>query len=426
MGEETLGGSREQAPRRSREELLEELRRLRASSPESRDRRQSILHEISVYQEELIVQNEELIQAQVALEQTRDRFIELYDFAPNGYLTLDANGLIRQCNLTAASLLGKAKHALEGLPFLGFVTPDDRNAYFDFLRQCRRGEVIDIETELTIQAADGARRVQLLCRPRRGLGHSFEGFVALVDVTEHAQLEREREQIGRERTALASRLISTQDDQRLRIARNLHDDLGQQVTALRLKFEELASAIPNDTTGVAVTQVQEMLHHLDRRLHFVASELRPAALDLGIVAALGQFVREWSETFGVPAAFHSTGIAAGMLTPDVETHLYRIAQEALNNVAKYAAASQVVVLLDDRDGSVVLLVEDDGCGFDLTALRQRGDGLGLVGMRERAQILGGRLEVETVPGNGTSVYVYVPRKTAGGGAASVPSAGQGG
>ena len=396
-------------PRRSPREIIEELRHLQETSSEGRDRL-SVLHELSVYQEELVVQNEALTHAQTALEHTRDRFVELYDFAPSGYLTLDENGVIRQCNLTAAAMIGKSKQTLEGMPFLGFVAPIDRNVYYDFLRRCRQLDRAEIETELTIQTADGGRRVQLLCRVHGGRDGSRECFTALVDVTEQRKLERERDQISRERAALASRLISAQDDERLRIARNLHDDLGQQVTALRLKLDEVASAVSNTVTGAVVAQIQERLHELDRRLHFVASELRPAALDLGIVVALDQFVREWSATFGVPAAFHSASINVGMLPPHVETHLYRIAQEALNNAAKHAEASHVTVLLEYRDDSVVLMVEDDGNGFDLEACRTRGDGLGLVGMRERAQIVGGRLDVETSPGHGTSIYIRVPHQ----------------
>lgn len=115
-------------PRRSPAEIAEDLKRLQATGPNSRDRL-SLIHEISVYQEELIVQNEELRRAQSALEEARDRFIELYDFAPAGYLTLDENGVIGQCNLTALSLLGRARDAIEGMPLWGFVEPEDRAKY---------------------------------------------------------------------------------------------------------------------------------------------------------------------------------------------------------------------------------------------------------------------------------------------------------
>lgn len=385
-------------PHRTPREILEELKHLQETPSDERNRL-SILHEISVYQEELVVQNEALTHAQAVLEQTRDRFIELYDFAPNGYVTLDGNGVIREINLTASALLGKSTAAAEGLPFLGFVAAADRTNYFAFLRECRRNTQPHVETELTLQLPDGVRRVQLVCRLRGDPGASRECFAAIVDVTERRRLEYER-------ATLMGRLISAQDAERLRIARNLHDDLGQQVTVLRLKLEALAQAPA--PTPAAVAQIQSLLQQFDERLHFVASELRPAALDLGIVAALEQFVGEWSETFGVSAAFQSAGLEARALSAHIETHLYRIAQEALNNVAKHASASQVTVLLEQRDEELVLLVEDDGCGFDIETARKGADGVGLVGVRERAQLVGGDFQVRTSPGNGTAVYVRVP------------------
>lgn len=378
-------------------------------SVDDRDRL-SLIHELSVYQEQLLAQNEALVRTQRALEETRDRFIELYDFAPTGYLILDNNGVVLQCNLTAASLLGRSKHAVEGFPLMGFVVRHERARYAEFLRQCRSGrETSDVSSELTMSTLDGPRTISILCRPRRHDGRPREYFTSLTDVTAHRALEQERSRNARELTALASRLIAIQDDERLRIARNLHDDIGQQHTAIRLRLERLAQSV-NDDAATLVSELQEMLARLDQRVHFVATELRPSALDLGLVSALDQFVRGWSDTFHVAADVVSNLPANTRLTPDVETHLYRIAQEALNNVAKHAGARNVSLVLDFRDEQAMLIVEDDGRGFDV---EQAGDGnspLGLIGMRERAQIVGGNLEIESVPGHGTSVFVTVPFK----------------
>src|SRR5438309_3819517 len=122
--------------RRSAREIAEELRQLALRSDDDRDRL-SLLHEIQVYQEELVVQNEELARAQAALEETRDRFIELYDHAPNGYLTLDRHGVVLQINLTGAMMLGKSRDAIEGRPLLGFAAQRDRPCVLDFLLRCR-------------------------------------------------------------------------------------------------------------------------------------------------------------------------------------------------------------------------------------------------------------------------------------------------
>jgi PAS domain S-box-containing protein len=386
----------------SPEQIMDELLRLRARGGAPLDRL-ALLHEISVYQEELIAQNEALVGAQSTLEDTRDRFIELYDLAPNGYLTLDEHGVIRQCNLTTAVLFGRSKQALEGVPLFGFVEAGDRPLYLDFLRRSSGASHSSVEVELTLLTADGPRSVQLLCRPRQS-GSSPEYLTSLIDVTDRKALQGERDRMAREHAALAGRVISVQDDERMRIARNLHDDIGQEVTALRLMLELLANETASPAVVAGVARVQRALESLDQRLHFVAGELRPAALDLGIAVALEHFVRQWSSTFGVPVTFSASGFGPGALPSEVETHIYRIAQEALNNVSKHADASKVSVRLERRGQGFTLSIQDDGHGFDQRAARRGESGLGLAGMRERAQLIDGHLEVES-GSRGTSVIL---------------------
>jgi signal transduction histidine kinase len=298
---------------------------------------------------------------------------------------------------------------LEGLPLLASVIGPQQKRFADFMRRCRSGDRSVVEGEFTLRTNNGTRHAHILCRPPSpGSPMSTEYFMSLVDVTDQRHLEQERARAAREHAALASRLITIQDDERRRIARNLHDDIGQQVTALRLKLEAAGLAGTDAERLEAIARLQEMIEALDRRLHFVATELRPATLDLGIAAALDQFVQEWSLNFGIPAQFQATNLAHTDLTPETETHVYRVVQEALNNISKHAGAGRVAVLLERRDDGVVVVVEDDGLGFDLDAARDREEGVGLVNMRERAQLIGGELEIETTPGHGTSLFLRFP------------------
>jgi PAS domain S-box-containing protein len=213
---------------------------------------------------------------------------------------------------------------------------------------------------------------------------------------------------------LLRQLVTIQEDERRRIARDLHDHLGQQMTALRLNLESLKQNCDNDERArEKIEQAQASAARIDADVDFLAWELRPAALDdLGLAATLADFVKEFSRHFGVPTEFHARGFGRKRLAPEIETNLYRIAQEALNNVHKHAAAGKADVLLELRDERVVMIVEDDGRGFDQVesaAERNGGDrGLGLVGMRERAALVGGTVEIETSPGEGTTVFVRVP------------------
>jgi PAS domain S-box-containing protein len=389
--------------------LRDEVDRLRSSEGTPRGPA-SLRHEISVYQEELVIQNESLRSAQSALEETRDRFIKLYDFAPTGYLTLDGHGVIRECNLTAAAMMGKSKAALEGATLLGIVHPTDRSSLIRFLRRCRSNREPQTEAEFLIRTANGPRHVQFLCRGRsEEQGPPSEFFASMIDVTERRQLEHERGQMAEERAALAGRLLSAQEDERRRIAVNLHDDVGQQATALRLTLERLLADPAAGNVRTRLVELQAALARLDESLHLISAGLRPSALDLGLVPAVRQLVYDWSASSGIAASLDADEVEQGWLAPDVETQVFRILQEALTNVAKHSGASRVTIVLKRAAGGIELTVEDNGRGFDVDAVRAAKTGLGLIGMRERVQIIGGRLNIKRGDAQGTVVSVTAPR-----------------
>ena len=160
-------------------------------------------------------------------------------------------------------------------------------------------------------------------------------------------------------------MVTAQEDERGRIARNLHDQLGQRLTALRLSLERRAAARRRRQPTEDVERALDLTHQIDEDVGFLAWELRPAVLDhLGLGVALPRYVREWSQHYGVEVAYQGDGFHTGLISHEAEVAFYRIAQEALTNIAKHAHASRVDVMLETRDGAVVLVVEDDGVGFD--------------------------------------------------------------
>lgn len=234
-----------------------------------------------------------------------------------------------------------------------------------------------------------------------------EANLALVQEME------DREVAERQRIDLLGRLVTSQEFERRRIARDLHDQLGQRLTALRLKIASLREVSVEHSEIIArVERLQEIAEQIDSEVSFLAWELRPSALDdLGLVEAVGAFVKEWSRHVEIPAEFHSNGLFSSRLNHDTETHLYRITQEALNNITKHAAATNVTVMLERRDDNVILIVEDNGTGFEPSRLRvssNSGSGLGLIGMKERATLIGGDIEIESADGRGTTIYVRIP------------------
>jgi signal transduction histidine kinase len=211
---------------------------------------------------------------------------------------------------------------------------------------------------------------------------------------------------------LLGRLVTVQEEERRRIARDMHDQLGQSMTALRMQIEALrrwATVAPELATDV--DRIDRLAQDLDSTIDFLTWELRPAALDrLGLSAALQNLLQSWSERSDIPAEFHAQGTPDRPLSNEVSVNLYRILQEAVHNVQKHAEATRVSVLFAVRDREAMMVVEDNGRGFEPDTLPSDATRrcLGLVSMRERTLLLGGTLDVETSPGRGTAIFVRVP------------------
>jgi signal transduction histidine kinase len=206
-------------------------------------------------------------------------------------------------------------------------------------------------------------------------------------------------------------LVTALEDERRRISRELHDQLGQQLTVLKLHLESLLAESGLAGFREPIEHAQAVVQAIDKDLDFLVWELRPTTLDdLGLTAALENYVQEWSRHFETPAEFHAAGFGSQRLSLDIETMLYRIGQEALNNVAKHARARAVEVVLERRDNQAVLIVADNGKGFDVNEVMDKNSrrGMGFISMRERAAFVGGSLELESQPGSGTTVYTRVP------------------
>jgi signal transduction histidine kinase len=223
----------------------------------------------------------------------------------------------------------------------------------------------------------------------------------------------ERERAEGERLELLKRLFTVQEDERGRIARDIHDQLGQRVTALRMGIAQVKSFCSDgDRLDQQIERLEQLAAQLDEEVSFVSWELRPSALDSGDFAkSLGSYVNEWSRYSGIKAKFHSAEIDSSDLDTNVQTNLYRITQEALNNASKHSAAERVNVLLERRGDTLVLIIEDNGVGFDVEDMPRERDlnrGFGTVGMRERASLIGGTFEIESETGKGTTVIVRVP------------------
>jgi signal transduction histidine kinase len=220
----------------------------------------------------------------------------------------------------------------------------------------------------------------------------------------------EQVRAGRERLqSLSRRLVEVQEAERHYVARELHDEVGQAVTSLKFSLGQLGAETDPDQHAARIAELKHMTDEVLESLHRLAMNLRPASLDhLGLVSALNQYVRAIGDRYGLIAQFKAVDMAERM-PPTVETALYRIVQEALTNVVRHAHATRVDVLLERRGDQVIVVIEDNGLGFEASAAHTAQSGhLGLVGMQERAEMLGGSLVIESTAGAGTTVAVEVP------------------
>ena len=244
-------------------------------------------------------------------------------------------------------------------------------------------------------------------------------------------LEAVAQQRGQLRT-LAAKLTDVQEDERQRLSRELHDEMGQALTAIRMNLAALEKELAASASARTVERLAEAAQLTDETLEQIrelALDLRPSMLDdLGLIPALRWYVGRFAKRMNTPVDFSASGFAAQQrLSPLLETALYRILQEALTNVARHAAATQVRLRLtvdapaastttpSAKAPEVVAIIQDNGRGFDWEAAlsaTNRASGVGLLGMRERVMLLGGAWQIESAPGAGTQIYIRIPLEEA--------------
>lgn len=267
-----------------------------------------------------------------------------------------------------------------------------------------------------LRARDKLQGVLHLAR-QNGASFSDEDIQLLAAVSEQLAMAVENARLWedlkeREETKgrLLDKVIAAQEDERRRVAQELHDEAGQALTSLLVELRALELMTDREAAKAKAAELRGLVADSLRTVQNIALELRPSMLDdMGLVPALRRYIQEFSARHGLEVDFQTGGLDGLRFQPAAETAIYRIVQEALTNVARHAEAHRVGVLLTRRSEDLVAIVEDDGKGFDTTeALRQAEASLGIRGMQERAALVGGRLSMESEPRAGTTVFVEVP------------------
>jgi two-component system CheB/CheR fusion protein len=303
-----------------------------------------------------------------------------------------------------------------------------------------------VPAELVVQRPEQDRWWSVQIRPYQTLSGAVDGVVlTFADITAlkraevvlqgaHDELERrvvertaelavanaalqaqvaERVQSEQARRQLLQQLVTAQEEERRHIARELHDQLAQDLTGLILGLKALQdSAPPGDPSAERIAQLQAAAVGIGREVRNLAVRLRPSVLDdLGLALALSNYVEQWSARANVGVDLHTSGLDGERLPLVVETTLYRLVQEALTNVFKRAQASEVSVIIERNEDEVRLIVEDDGGGFSAPPSSDEPGAtprLGLLGMQERVALLDGTLTVESASDSGTTIFTRLP------------------
>jgi len=442
--------------RRAEARMVTQQKNQRAGGggPKSAADTRRLLHELQVHQIELEMQNAELQDSRNRTEVLLEKFTDLYDFAPVGYLSLDQQGRILEVNLTGSALFGVERSRLVNRSLSRFVTLPGRTAFLDFLAQVFAGTGKET-CEAKFQKEDGTPFWASLIGgfPTLLGGSKKVCRVALSDITSFKQAqeaqrllealsvsneELKREIVQRQAVEEALKaseqqqcrllekshrmqeqlrhlshcILQAREEERKRISRELHDDITQTLVGINVQLETLArdAAVTPRVLRQKIARTQRLVEKSVNVVHQFAVELRPTSLDdLGLIVTLHSYLNDFMKRTGIRVHF-TTFAGVERLDSDQRTALYRITQEALANVSQHANASHVKVNIRKIGDAVHMEICDNGKSFDLErALNAtKNKRLGLLGMRERVEMIGGTFKIESAPGQGTTVHAQIP------------------
>ncbi len=369
-----------------------------------------LLAELQIHQIELEKQNRELRDAQQQLEETRDRYADLYDYAPVGYLTLDEVGGIQAINLTGCAMLGAERAFIVGRPFVNYIAKDDSHVFFHALRQTFNSSS-NVVVELRIINPFGntkyVRLESILVKDANTCR------MVMTDIDQLKETMSRNQQLLHGNRRLMQNLFNIQEKEQRLLARELHDEFGQWLTAIHAETETILNYADKDSNIHSSSQaISECVREMHSVMHNMLHQLRPALLDtLGLVDALFEFKKQWcTHHTDINLELNLDG-ELGKLGENINITIYRLIQEALNNICSHAHATQAIVSLRyDTDVAstakcLLLSIEDNGKGYDT---EQASSGFGLLGMRERTIAAGGEFAIRSVPNGGTRIHVKLP------------------
>lgn len=358
-----------------------------------------------------VVEITEQKQAEVALRTSEEHFRTIFEQATDGILVSDVEGHFLDANSASGQMLGYSREELLKLGISDIVVPEQVERIAPEIARLRNTGVV--RSEWRVRRRDGLILLVEVSAKRLPDGR-LQAF--LRDVTESRRAEEALRESSRQLQMLSKRVLEAQETERRRIARELHDELGQALTAIKINLQarsRFRDQSPAELDAENVRLVEEAI----QQVRSLALALRPSMLDdLGLAPAL-RWIAEYQAERGGFVAHFGADFPDTRLAPELETACFRIAQEALTNIARHAQAKRVAIELRHKDDALFMTVQDDGRGFDVVTMRTRavaGGSVGILGMQERAELARGKIEIESAPGQGTVVRARFPWRVVAG------------
>jgi two-component system sensor histidine kinase UhpB len=355
--------------------------------------------------------------AEESLRESQELFRSAFEHAAIGMALVSPDGRWLEVNHSLCEIVGYTEHEFLGMTFQAITHTDDLPANLDYVSKVLTGEARSYQMEKRYQHKLGHWVWVLLSvslvRDVQGNPQYF--IYQIQDITERKRAEEQIKNSNEQLRALSMRLEEAREEEGVRIARELHDELGGAMTGLKWDLHSVSrilssGSIDGDTRARLQNKLGTMDGLIDSSIETVrriSSELRPTLLDdLGLTAAVEYHVKEFQKRTGIECHLQLR-VDDSRLPKDYSTAIFRILQESLTNVARHSRAKRVNILLVDRDGQIILELEDNGQGFSRAGLSGK-KSVGIMGMRERARQLGGELEVTSAPGKGTKVAIVLP------------------
>lgn len=350
-------------------------------------------------------------EAEAALRESEERFRTIFDSAPTGIVIMNASAGIQVANTAFYSMTGYTARQLRSRSFFDLLDPEYHHLEARFRDAVARNEPLQYGLQAELVQRDGRRIWVSLTTNLMRMSAGDDQFVVMMEnITKRKHAELRLEEYARQLKALSGRLLDVQEEERRHIARELHDEVGQALTAVKINLESLGAREGLRDNSALQDSVAEVSRVLDQ-VRDLSLDLRPAMLDrLGLVPALRNYLYRQADRVGFEPVFECD-IERVQVDAPIETACFRVAQEALNNIVKHAGAGRVLIELHEEAGGLSLKIEDNGCGFAIEdKLHAASDGqtFGLLGLQERAKLVGGELTINSHPGVGTRIEAQFP------------------